>query len=702
MEMENDFNLPKQILDRYKEVKNIKNFYEWQKNCLSGIHDSNIVLSVPTSGGKTLIAEINMLKCILQRKKNVLIILPFITLVHEYMKCASQLGEIFKFKCVEYANNNGTFPPIKFDRVNCVYICTIEKAYLLIKNMLESDRLLSEVGLIIADELHMLSCGARGALYESTLSLCTIINEKSDTCKIQIIGMSATLENKEDVAEFLSASIFESSFRPKAIREYVKLNECIYTVNYEKRSLDYVRKLKFDPSIYPNNDSKQSDPDCLAGLVNEKIPHKSVLIFCNTKRSCENVAKLLFRLLPQEIIDYKSSEKKALYDRLKPLISDSLRAILFHSIKYGIAIHHSGLSIEERKLIEEAFKEGIICVLTCTSTLAAGVNLPANFVIIRSPYLGSNLIEIFDYKQMIGRSGRSIQSKITIEGESIMIVNRNNYGEELKVKNLLFNSKWFCESAFNSENFKSIKSIIILLISLKIATTNKEIQKKLQHSLYYIQKRKSNGIDLYSDSIKYLLSELISGNFIKIVKENENEALLEIQQLGSIFLKGTIEIETLLSLYEVLKSSINSVNLSSFLNLIMICTTIENASLIARVEMETFSRVFFRLSEFEKEFCFSIGINEKFFEKNRTESLQNGSIAHRLYVALILNELWIKNTTSKDLVNIFKIDIGILDKLSKSCLMFLRGLVTFCNEFEEFKLIKCLFESFLKYIKLKI
>ena len=72
--------------------------------------------------------------------------------------------------------------------------------------------------------------------------------------------------------------------------------------------------------------------------------------------------------------------------------------------------------VEERDIVETCYRKGLVRVLTATSTLAAGVNLPARRVIFRQPRIGRDFIDGTRYRQMAGRAGRT---GIDTKGESV-------------------------------------------------------------------------------------------------------------------------------------------------------------------------------------------------------------------------------------------------------------------------------------------
>lgn len=160
----------------------------------------------------------------------------------------------------------------------------------------------------------------------------------------------------------------------------------------------------------------------------------SVLVFCATKKSCELNCLHVAKLISRDGIHYcyfcdikgtQSKERAAVLEQLRQCPAH-LDPTLETSIPQGVAYHHSGLTQEERDIIESAFRKGVITCLMATSTLAAGVNLPgcnlhhmydtpARRVIFRTPYVGLEFLDASRYTQMSGRAGRTGLDSFGIE-----------------------------------------------------------------------------------------------------------------------------------------------------------------------------------------------------------------------------------------------------------------------------------------------
>ncbi|VDN24868.1 unnamed protein product [Gongylonema pulchrum] len=315
----------------------------------------------------------------------------------------------------------GRLPPIKRRGKQSIYVATIEKANMLVNSLIEENRI-EEVGVVVVDELHMIGEEVRGAAIEQTLL--KYMHKGSG----QIIGLSATLSNIEQLARFLCASV--------RLIEKVKIGSSLYLVTAD-------RKLEFQSDLGENK-LVRSDPEGLVPLLSDVLPRRSVLIFCPTKLNCENVCGMLARLMP----------KLCALEALREEQDGKLCALLEKSFLRGVAYHHSGLTADERRIVENAFQDGVINVICCTSTLAAGVNLPARRVIIKTPL----------FLEMI--SGPLLDCKSSLSEPSLFA------------------------------------SFLLDLIFLKIARTKEELECIVQKTLFGIQNENSK--ELVAQTLDYL------------------------------------------------------------------------------------------------------------------------------------------------------------------------------------------------------
>lgn len=391
-----EYYLPETICKQYAG-KN-KELFEWQSRCLSlpGILEGkNVVYCAPTSAGKSLVSEILMLRKIASTSKVAMLVLPFVALCTEKAKHLEVLLKPLG-KHVRRFYGSETNPKLFLENTG-VLVCTIEKANALINRIIEEERL-SDLGIVVVDELHMINDPHRGYQLElmlTKLRYMSAVYEDSST-EVQIVGMSATMPNGDQVANWLDAKLYETDVRPVPLKRYLCKGKTIFDAKGE-----FVRDLEIP-------DSWEGEFDHAAWLTRETLDAgHSVLIFCCSRRACELCAShIAERIEIQPQNDRIRRLRESFVRELEHAVGEH-QSQLASLISKGVAFHHSGLSSEERDLVERSYKAGSISVIAATSTLAAGVNLPARRVIFKEPYKGipSNVLHATDYRQMAGRAG---------------------------------------------------------------------------------------------------------------------------------------------------------------------------------------------------------------------------------------------------------------------------------------------------------
>lgn len=154
-------------------------------------------------------------------------------------------------------------------------------------------------------------------------------------------------------------------------------------------------------------------------LIDEIIPQKSVLIFCQSKKAAENLCQRLAQLMPKKNRAFQCELKANVIQQIMDSNDGVICPIMKAGLKAGVSYHHSGLTRDERILVESSFRDGVISIICATSTLATGINLPARRVIIRTARIGTDFLDKIQYLQMIGRAGRA---GLDTEGDSFILL----------------------------------------------------------------------------------------------------------------------------------------------------------------------------------------------------------------------------------------------------------------------------------------
>ncbi|XP_014286733.2 DNA polymerase theta isoform X2 [Halyomorpha halys] len=662
--------LPEHILEKYL-LKGVKKMFPWQVECLmSGdvLLGGNLIYSAPTSAGKTLVAEMLAIKTVLERRKKVIIILPFVSVVREKM---IYFQEIFSGSGIRVEGFMGSYnPPGGFRSVHLA-ICTIEKANSLINRLLE-ERNLDDIGAVIVDELHLLGDAHRGYLLELLLTKLKFICQKGLSANIQIIGMSATLPNLDMLASWLNATLYRTDFRPIPLCEYLKVGRTVYKFPDMNQSFE----------IKPEVDI-QNDPGDVVYLSLDTIRKGySLLIFCPTKNWCETLAVQISSEI-KRIGSEKNSIGISLRSELNPSgISDILEQLkkcpaglernLGQSVSFGVAYHHAGLTLEERDIVEGGFKQNLIRVLVATSTLSSGVNLPARRVIIRSPGFQGHCMDILTYKQMIGRAGR--MGKDTA-GESYVICTESEKGWG---KQLLTSELPPVESCLGKGNLSnSLKRALLEVTACGMVSTVTEMEEYTKCTLLAA----SASEEKISKAISSCTNYLQENEFIKL---NLDGNILP-SSLAEACLGASVPPDQALYLLRELHKARQCFVLDSDLHAIYQVTPYSICDYWA-VDWMRYFTIWENLPTNLQKIGELIGIEDRFLIKamrgtinlNADEFVQKVSIHKRFYTALALQDL-INEVPLNQVALKYDCNKGMLQSLQQSASTFAAMVTSFCK-----------------------
>ncbi|EPS26377.1 hypothetical protein PDE_01313 [Penicillium oxalicum 114-2] len=277
-----------------------------------------------------------------------------------------------------------------------IIVTTPEKWDVVTRKSTGDTELVQKVRLLIIDEVHMLH-DERGAVIESLVAR-TQRQVESTQSLIRIIGLSATLPNYVDVADFLKVNkmaglfFFDSSFRPVPLEQHFIGVKGKPGSKQSRENLDVVAFEKVRDMVQRGH---------------------QVMVFVHSRKDTVLTARLLKQLAAEEGCEdlFSCQEHEGYSNALRDMKHARARELrdLFAS---GFGTHHAGMSRSDRNLMERMFSEGLIKVLCCTATLAWGVNLPAAAVVIKgtqlyNPQEGKFVdLSILDVLQIFGRAGR--------------------------------------------------------------------------------------------------------------------------------------------------------------------------------------------------------------------------------------------------------------------------------------------------------
>ena len=397
----------------------------------AGVCDGgNVVAAVPTASGKTFVAELALLTA----DGPGLYVCPLRALAREKYK------EFDAVPGVDAGISTGDYDSAAGDLAGRdVVVATSEKVDSAIRNGADW---VDDLACVVVDEVHLLGSPGRGPTLEVTLATL-----RRRAPGVQVVALSATVDNPGEIASWLDAELVESTWRPVDLRTGV----------YADDGVGFDDGTELSVPVEAADPGSDVDTEATAELVAGAVADGGqALAFVSSRREAEALAD---RLTDERLAEAASAARggdgpagneppgdgdatagdddsetaaAAVAEELRDAGTAGTGERLAEAAAAGVAFHHAGLSSDHRALVERAFRERRLAVICATPTLAAGVNVPARRVVVRDQqrYTGSGTewLPVLEVHQMCGRAGRP---HLDPYGEAVLVADAEDDRSEL-------------------------------------------------------------------------------------------------------------------------------------------------------------------------------------------------------------------------------------------------------------------------------
>ena len=511
-----------------------------------GIFDGkHLVVSAPTSSGKTMIGELAALNGLLQRRRAIFLF-PLKALVNDKQKHFDKTYGALGYRTIKATGEETDDIPFLMRGQYDICLMTYEKFTALV---LANPYLLEKVGTIVIDEVQMIADKNRGTNLEFILTLLRI--KRRQGIEPQLIALSAVIGDTNGLEHWLDARLLRRIDRP------VPVDEGIITGYGNFRYVDSdTKKENVLDTFVQKEPRKGSSQDWVVPLVRKLVSEgKQVIVFREKTGEAKGTANYLAESLG---LPPASEALDALPKGDPTTTSEILRKCL----EGGTALHNSNLSRDERLVVEEYFRmhDSKIRVIAATTTLAMGINTPAEAVIIvglqhPGPAGQSESYSVAEYKNMVGRAGRLGFAE---RGSSYLLAltsrEENDYWD-----NYILGEPEDLISRFLSERTDPRSLIIKVLVSAKrtVGGIKKDIGLKAQDIIdflegsfgAFLQKKASENWKWDSSQLADALNNLESHGLVK----REMDDTYHLTELGWIGGHGGVEVESITRLVDILR-----------------------------------------------------------------------------------------------------------------------------------------------------